>query len=267
LGEYQLTADDAGLQHDWDMFDKANSLVRFRGTENCSIENCHFAHSGSGAIRVDLHGQQNNITGNHIQQMGGAGILLCGYGPGTKDVNRKNLVYNNHVHHVGQIYWHSPGILVWQSGENRIAHNFIHHTPYTGVILSGCMTNFFKKKGRELGRTIRRNEIGRLPNTPDTEDVRPFLHTHDNIVELNEISHAMEKLGDGNAIYIRGAGAGNVIRRNYVHHLVTPMIMQCAVRTDGGQRDTLIAENLIYKCTSQGIMLKFKHPSRKQHRG
>ena len=34
------------------------------------------------------------------------------------------------------------------------------------------------------------------------------------------------------------------------------MKMQCAIRTDGGQMDTLIAENLIYKCVSQGIMLK-----------
>ncbi|MEP3930240.1 MAG: right-handed parallel beta-helix repeat-containing protein, partial [Rhodopirellula bahusiensis] len=38
--------------------------------------------------------------------------------------------------------------------------------------------------------------------------------------------------------------------------LVAPMIMQAAIRTDGGQRDTLIAENLIYKCTSQGILMK-----------
>lgn len=69
----------------------------------------------------------------------------------------------------------------------------------------------------------------------------------------------MEMLGDGNAIYIRGAGAGNVIRRNYIHHLVAPMKMQSAIRTDGGQTDTLIAENLIYKCTSQGIILKLNN--------
>ena len=143
---YQLTEDDAGLQHDWDMHDKANALVRLRGTENCTIEQCHFAHSGSGAIRVDLHGQQNKISGNHIEQMGGAGILLCGYGPGTKDVNRDNLVYNNHIHHMGRIYLHSPGIMVWQSGENRVANNLIHHTPYTGMIISGCMTHFFDEK-------------------------------------------------------------------------------------------------------------------------
>lgn len=253
---YTLTPDDAGLQHDWDMLDKANALVRLRGTENCTIEQCNFAHSGSGAIRMDLHGQENKISGNHIEYMGGAGILLCGYGPGTKDVNRKNLVYNNHIHHTGRIYSHSPGIMVWQSGENRVANNLVHHTPYTGIILSGCMTDFFTRQGRELCRTIRRYEIGDLPKRPQLEDVRPYLHTHDNLVEYNEIHHTMEMLGDGNAIYIRGAGAGNVIRRNYVHHLVAPMIMQCAIRTDGGQRDTLIAENLIYKCVSQGIMLK-----------
>ncbi len=256
---YQLSADDAGLQHDWDMHDKANALVRLRGAENCRIERCRFAHSGSGAIRVDLHGQHNTISGNLIEHLGGAGILLCGYGPGTKDVNQKNLVYNNHIHHVGRIYSHSPGIMVWQSGENRVANNLVHHTPYTGIIISGCMTDFFTKHGRELGKTIRRHEIEGLPRQPQLEDVRPYLHTHDNLIEANEIHHVMEMLGDGNAIYIRGAGAGNVIRRNYIHHLVAPMIMQCAIRTDGGQKDTLIAENLIYKCTSQGILLKLNN--------
>ncbi|QEG43124.1 right-handed parallel beta-helix repeat-containing protein [Roseimaritima ulvae] len=256
---YQIAANDAGLQHDWDMYDKANALLRLRGTENCRVEQCRFAHSGGGAIRVDLHGQHNTLSGNVIEHMGGAGILLCGYGPGTKDVNGDNLVYNNHIHHIGQIYSHSPGIMVWQSGENRIANNLVHHTPYTAIILSGCMTDFFTRQGRELGRTIRRHEIARLPRNPQLEDVRPYLHTHDNLVEYNEIQHAMELLGDGNAIYIRGAGAGNKIRRNYIHHLVAPMIMQAAIRTDGGQMDTTIAENLIYKCTSQGIILKLNN--------
>ncbi|MDF7806369.1 right-handed parallel beta-helix repeat-containing protein [Pontiellaceae bacterium B12219] len=256
---YQVDPDDAGLQHDWDFLDKANALVRLRGTENCTIEQCHFLHSGSGAIRVDLHGQKNTLSGNHIEHMGGAGIVLCGYGPGTKDVNKNNLVSNNHIHHVGEIYWHSAGILVWQSGENRVANNLIHHTDYTALIISGCMTEFFSKGGRELTRTIRWNEIGGDPQRfkgKTLEDVRPYLHTHDNLIEYNEIHDAMQRLGDGNAIYIRGAGANNIIRRNYIHHLITPMIMQCAIRTDGGQMDTLIAENLIWKCTSQGIMAK-----------
>lgn len=255
-GRFSIAPDDAGLQHDWDMHDKANALVRLRGTERCTIQQCHFAHSGGSAIRVDLHGRYNVIDSNVIEHMGGAGVLLCGYGPGTKDVNGGNVIFNNHIRHTGRIYSHSPGIMLWQSGENRVANNLVHNTPYTGIILSGCMTDFFRRQGRELGRTIRRHEIASLPKNPKLEDVLPYLHTHGNQIERNEIHHAMEMLGDGNAIYIRGAGSGNVIRRNYIHHLVAPMIMQAAIRTDGGQRDTLIAENLIYKCTSQGILMK-----------
>ena len=255
---YTLTEDDAGLQHDWNMFDKANALVRFRGTENCAIEKCHFLDSGSGAIRVDLHGMNNTISGNHIENMGGGGILLCGYGPGTKDVNMNNVLINNNIHHVGQIYWHAPGIFLWQSGENRIANNLIHHTNYTAIILSGCMTDFFAKKGngRELVRTIRRNEVPDFKIGVSIEEVLPYLHTHDNIIENNEVHHAMEKLGDGNAIYIRGSGRGNIIRRNYIHHMLADMIMQAGIRTDGGQTGTLVAENLLYKVTSQGILTK-----------
>jgi hypothetical protein len=258
---YTLAEGDAGLQHDWDMLDKANALVRLRGTEDCTIEDCHFLNSGSGAIRVDLHGMENTISGNHIENMGGGGILLCGYGPGIKDVNRKNLVYNNHIHHVGQIYIHSPGIFLWQSGENRVANNLIHHTPYCGMIISGCMTHFYERPdNRELVRTIRWHEVGgeKRSRKQEAESLR-YKHTHDNMIEYNEIHHAMEKMGDGNGIYVRGAGLGNVLRRNYIHHLVAPMHMQAGLRTDGGQRGTLITENLLYKCTAQGIILKLNN--------
>ena len=257
---YTLTHDDAGLQHDWDMHDKNNALVRLRGTENCVIEACHFLHSGSGAIRVDLHGIGNEISSNHIEYMGGGGILLCGYGPGTKDVNKQNIVHNNYIHHVGEIYWHSPGIFLWQSGENRVTNNLIHDTNYIGLILSGCVIRFFDLPDqREQVRAIRRHEVGELPEDYQASDVEPFLHSRGNLIENNEIHHVMKKLGDGNGIYIRGAGAGNVIRRNYVHHLVAATPKQSAIRTDGGQRDTLIAENIMFLCKSQGITLKLNN--------
>ena len=69
----------------------------------------------------------------------------------------------------------------------------------------------------------------------------------------------MQILGDGNGIYIRGAGPGNIIRGNYIHHLVSDIHGQSAIRTDGGQEDTLIAGNLIYKCKSQGVTLKLNN--------
>lgn len=259
---YRVEDDDQGLQHDWEMHDKANALIRLRGAENCVIEQCHLVQSGGGAIRVDLLGRNNKIQNNHIEHIGATGILLCGYGPGTKDLNHHNLVFNNHIHHVGEIYPHAPGVMVWQSGENRIANNLIHHTPYSGIIVSGVMTHFFSRNGnaRELVRTIRWDEVGRENSRrPSLEKIRPFLHSHENLVEYNEIHHAMEQLGDGNGIYIRGCGAGNIIRRNYIHHLLSTVALQSAIRTDGGQRDTFIAENLVYRCTSQGIQVKLNN--------
>lgn len=253
---HSITNEDAGVQHDWEMHDKDHAMFRLRGAENCVIDQCHFAHSGSSGIRVDLHGMHNKITNNHIEHVGSTGIFLCGYGPGTKYVNKENLVYNNHIHHTGRIYSHGSGILVWQSGENRVANNLIHNTPYTGLIISGCMSHFFARGGRELTRTIRWHEVGGKPRKTNRAKVLAYLHNRNNIFESNEIHHAMEVMGDGNGIYVRGAGDGNIIRRNYVHHLVAKMHMQSAIRTDGGQRGTLITENIIYKCMSQGIILK-----------
>ena len=257
---YTLEDGDAGTQHDWDMFDKANAMVRLRGAENCAIEQCHFLHSGSGAIRVDLHGMHNEISGNHIEYMGGGGIFLCGYGPGTKDVNKNNLVSNNHIHHVGEIYWQSPGIFVCQSGDNRVANNLIHHANYSGMIIAGIVTRFFVKQNkRESSRSIRWHEVENVPKNPELEDIRPYLHSRNNLIEYNEIHHVMQILGDGNGIYIRGCGPGNVIRRNYIHDLVAKTGKQSGIRTDGGQMDTLIAENLLYKCKSQGMTLKLNN--------
>ncbi|MGJ8676707.1 MAG: right-handed parallel beta-helix repeat-containing protein [Akkermansiaceae bacterium] len=257
---YVLENDDKGLQHDWDFQDKATSMLRFRGAENCVVENCHFSQSGGSAVRFDLHAQGNQIINNHIENVGAAGILIAGYGPGTKDVSFKNLVSNNHIHNIGEVYGHSPGIFLWQSGENLVTNNLIHHAPYAAVIVSGVMTEFFAKHGnaRELLRTIRRDEVG-SPSEKTFEELIPFLHSHDNQIVYNEIHHVMELLADGNAIYIRGAGPGNIIGHNYIHHLVSPIVMQSAIRTDGGQKDTLIVGNLLYKCGSHGIKLKLNN--------
>lgn len=74
-----------GIQHDWERFDSPSAMVRFRGAENCTVEHCHFTNAGSSGIRFDLYSQNNKVIGNHIEHIGGVGILFAGYGPGTKD--------------------------------------------------------------------------------------------------------------------------------------------------------------------------------------
>ena len=92
--------------------------------------------SGGSGVRLDLHAQRNRIEIAEFAHLGEAGILLAGYGPGTKDVNHHNDIINNHIHHFSEITWHSPGIWAWQSGHNHIANNYVHHAGYSGILVT-----------------------------------------------------------------------------------------------------------------------------------
>jgi hypothetical protein len=258
------TPEDIGVQHDWDMWDKENALLRFRGAEDCVVDSCHFINSGSAGVRVDLYGQNITIQNNVIRNLGGTGVLLSGYGPGHKDVNRNNLILNNEIENVGTLFWHSLGIFVWQSGENRIAHNRIHNLGYTGVVISGVRVRFFGQgdqyyyrgddpERREFMKAIRWSETTLAGKDEDWDHYEPYMHARNNLIEYNEIYNCMQRLRDGNCIYLSATGAGNVVRRNLVHsHVKNNMI-----RVDDDQFYTLVTENLVIGNASDGgLVLK-----------
>jgi len=247
-----------GLQHDWEMFDRPTAMVRLRGAEGCAFEDCRFAHAGSAGIRLDLHCRGNRIERNRIEEVGGVGILLAGYGPGTKDVNRENEVVDNHVHHVGRLLWSSPGIFVWQSGGNRVEHNLVHHTAYTALVVSGRIV--WKRDGEaECARTIRWEEVDRefseKPERLSWHQREQFLHGRDNIIGFNEVHHAMQILGDGNCVYISGTGGGNVVRNNFLHD-VDSYNMNASIRCDDDQHDTVIENNVVFRNCGEGFISK-----------
>lgn len=245
-----------GLQHDWSCHDSPSAMVRFRGAENCGVEACRFTGGYSDGIRLDLYCQNNRITGNVIENMGGLGILLAGYGPGTKDVNKRNTIANNYINRIGQQTWHSPAIFVWQSGENRIANNTILNVPYTAIVVSGRII-MGRDSDAECARTIRWNEIdafNKLPRTdlPTLKDAyygwklrEPLLHCRRNVIEYNDISNVMQIMNDGNGVYISGTGGGNQIRRNHIHDCASTHMGE-GIRCDDDQHDTIVDGNLLY---------------------
>jgi len=247
------TTNSIGLQHDWDMFDAPNALLRFRGAEGCVVDGCKFLRTGGTALRLDLFAQHNTVENCRFSDIGLTGILLAGYGPGTKDVNHHNRIVNNEIERTGQIYLHGIGLFVWQSGFNEIAHNHIHHTPYAGLVVSGVRgrefdtiangDNLFNLAGgfhlprdrRELQRTIRWNEIG----TPrHFKDLFPFLHARGNQIVDNELNNGVEQLGDGNLAYFSATGLENVFRRNLLYNCAA------AFRCDDDAFGTVITENI-----------------------
>jgi hypothetical protein len=243
-----------GLQHDWDTYDHDNALLRFRGAESCAVRQCRFVNSDGGGLRLDLHCRDLRVEENVFAHLGGTGILLSGYGPGTKDCNQNNQILRNHIHHVGEIYWHSAGIFLTQSGRNRVAYNLIHNTPLNGLVVSGIRNLNPDSPLYESQRTVRWHEIAerKIISFPDTI---PYLHAKENVIEFNEIHHTMERLGDGNGIYLSGTGFRNVVRNNYVHDIVG-QFSAGAIRTDACQRGTIFENNVVAHCVSAGLILK-----------
>lgn len=117
-----LQEDDSGIQHDWEMEDKPTALLRFRGSEHCVVESCTFTKGGGTGVRFDLHSQFNTVKNCDFDLLGMSGIFFCGYGPGKKDVNKQNQILHNEITRVGYTKWDSHGIIIWQSGYNRVAH-------------------------------------------------------------------------------------------------------------------------------------------------
>jgi hypothetical protein len=242
------------LQHHWEMFDRPTAAVRLRGAENCAVQACRFSALSGTAIRLDLHCRQNRIADNEIAHAGGVGVLLAGYGPGTKDVNRQNEVSNNWIHHIGEIYWASPAVMIWQSGENRAVNNLIHDAPYSAITISTRAG--WNPANTNADRTVRWFEIGGQ-NPGDWLAREPFMHARKNVVERNNIHRVMQAMGDGDGVYLSGTGGGNMIRQNYIHDCDGDG-MADGIRCDDDQNEVTIEGNVIFRarCIGQGICSK-----------
>ncbi len=224
---------DKALQHDWEMYDKGNAVIRLRHAEYCTVKGCVFEASSGTGVRLDLYCQHNTVADNIFSHLGSTGIVLSGYAPGLKDVSKFNTITNNYLHHIGTIYRHATGIFIAQSGHNTISHNTIHDLAYNGMVISGCRPHELAlhetlKHRREWVNSLRVDEI-----KPYVEDIKKvlaekwlnsdvsifeaLLHARENRIEYNEIYRVMLELHDGNGIYFSGMGKHNIAQYNYIH--------------------------------------------------
>lgn len=270
-----LGENDAAMQHDWDLFDKGNALVRLRGAENCEVIDCRISDTAGVGLRLDLYGQRNRIIGNVIRHTGWSGIVLGGYGPGTKDVNHHNVVQNNHIHHIGLLYRTAIGIHLFQSGDNHIANNLVHHVAQNGITLSCSWFYFWNLPDqREVTRTVRKAEVQAYldQNVPrfrksmkrpagqrqDMEWAKgfEFKHTRNNLIERNEIFNVMERLSEGNCTYIAGVGEHNVFRENFLHSCHVLNGQFAPMRCDDHTWKTTYDGNIVWNVGGYGIEAK-----------
>jgi hypothetical protein len=174
-----------------------DAAVTFEHALSCSFTDGGIAHAGGIGLCLLRGTSHIAIEGNEIGDLGGGGIA----GGGIR--NRSTLqwnpppeeghyigyrIANNHIHDCGMGYYGAIGIFFGLIQNAVIAHNLIHDTAYTGLVLCG-------------------NEDPALP------------FAKDNLVEYNHIHHVMKVTVDGSGIYLSfpQAGWGALVRGNLFH--------------------------------------------------
>lgn len=223
---------DEWLTRQWENVD---AMVYLTGTEACRIYDCRLLHSGSYGVTINHYGQRNIVEKCEIGWTGSGGVFLEGYGPGTLDVSRGNRIVRNYIHDHGLgNYWHSPSVQIYQSGDNYIAYNLLQRSAYNGISMVGVNPEtmseakcFFPGTYDGLFHVWSQHAIRWQDFSPeiqegirkdtfhfDRENVKPYLHTRNNLVEYNIISEPHTKLNEGGAIYAYSVGRGNKWMKN-----------------------------------------------------
>ncbi len=228
--------------------DANESVILLEGAAYCTIEDCRFIETGAYGVRLKHYATGNRIVGNEFAGGGGGGVLLTGYGPGTRDVCKGNVIARNHIHHGGLFYGHAAGIALTQSGENLIAFNHVHDMPYGGIFVADCSVDYFREFRGKQGRgfQFRWDEIGNDPLTP--QSIKRFTHSRRNRIVYNTIHQVMQRLHDGGGIHLGFVGGENVIRGNLIHGSHAAR-MGVGIYMDAGTNREVIDGNVVWDCS------------------
>lgn len=259
---YTMTSQDITVQHDWSVVDAPTAMLRLRNTADIVIEDCVFEKSGSTALRMDRLAQDNVIYGNTFSQLGREAVLIVGRGPGYGDVSTRNEIARNHITYTGMEKWTAPAVVVDQSSNNLIHHNYIANTRFTAIVLTAprqlAFASLYEAQGAYPGREFHYAEVAddvlALMAEEDDEIQASYqamtqVYNTGNLVELNTIIDACEGSDSlVNGIVYNSAsplGGSNTISYNYIHSTQPGTVNNAAFYSDSDQDYANYVGNMI----------------------
>jgi hypothetical protein len=203
----------------------AQGDVRAEGATDWVVEECVFTRLAGYAIELGRGCQRIKVVGNEMFDLGAGGVRLGEPAKRSDPFEQchSHAVTDNHMHGLGLIYAPAVGVLILQSGNNRVAHNHIHDLYYTAISV-----------GWNWG----------YQETP----------CHDNIVEFNHL-HDIGKhlLSDMGAVYSLGIQKGTVVRNNLIHDVNSFTYGGWGLYPDEGSTGIVWENNVVYRTKSAGF--------------
>ena len=199
--------------------------ISFRGTTRCEIIDCRISETGYYGIDLGEACTGNRIEGNTLESLGGGGIKADGSGPDGDPALRTtgNVISDNTIGHMGKVFAAGVGIITLFSADNRIEHNHVHHTQYSGISV-GWTWGF--------GATV----------------------SGGNFIGHNLVEHiGVGLLSDMAGIYLLGCQPGTFVRGNVVRHVAKYSYGGNGIYPDEGSSFMVIEDNLVERVGSHGF--------------
>ena len=212
-----------------------NGIIYLENAENITVHGCHIHDTGLHGVFGTGWVQGCEFSSNHLHDIGFTGVLFNGPWATIDYINKHNLVLNNHIHHTGQVVGYGAGVQLANSGDNRVAHNRIHHTPRYSISI----------KGTWPGHLIAMREVDAV--SVREHNVTSFIHTRHNVIEFNDLSDANTDSQDTGVIEGWGVySAGNNISNNMIHDSDIPFSFGFGIYLDDEVSNTLVSNNVLY---------------------
>ncbi len=193
---------------------------------DCRLAHCRFTDLGGYGVELGRGCQRWTIEDSRFDSLGAGGIRFGETGdrsPSPADANHTHIFADNVLNRLGRIFAPAVGILVLQSGTNRIVHNHVQDLYYTGISV-----------GWNWGYNdspCRSHEIAY------------------NLVE--KIGQA--RLSDMGGIYTLGPQPGTHIHHNLFRDVDSYRYGGWGLYTDEGSTGILLEDNVVYRCKDAGF--------------
>ena len=187
------------------------AAVQLVDAQRVTFHACEFSHLGTYGVELLGASRDNQITSCRLIDLGGGGVKAW---HGT----RRTTVADCEIGACGRIFYSSVGILVGNSGANKLLHNHIYDIRYSGI---------------SLGWHWGYEECG----------------NQGNIVEHNHIHDiGAGYLSDMGGIYTLGPQQGTRLRYNHIHDIKSRTYGGWGIYPDEGTSDLLVEANLVHDC-------------------
>ncbi|MCK6491367.1 MAG: right-handed parallel beta-helix repeat-containing protein [Planctomycetes bacterium] len=220
-------------------FDVPGAVV-LEHAERCALYACELAHLGTYAIEVQSPSHANTIAACALHDLGAGGVAV-GHeelAPHTPAVGVPQQPLNDRplattiadctIRDCGRRYLSGIGVLIGNSGGNRVLRNEISHIRYTGI---SCGWIWGYQRSRTVGNRIEGNHVHHI--------------NHDRI------------LSDNGGIYTLGRHPGSTISGNHLHDIACYGYGGWGIYLDEGSSEFLVEGNLVHRTGGPAFFMHY----------